>query len=124
MNSIATLKQTVIQTTKNLFKLSDEQLTGIEIKINVDKDRSFGDVSCNAAMVLAKVVGKNPRQIAQELIEVLQKENARTIKNIEVAGPGFLNLTLSDGLWQKFVLELYTQKESCFKLDHNQKKLK
>jgi len=128
MNSIAALKQTIIHETKNHFKLTDDQLMGIEIKINVDKDRSFGDMSCNAAMLLAKVVGKNPRQIAQELIDVLQEKYSADIKKIEIAGPGFMNLTLTDTLWQKFVIELFTHKESCFKLDFKldkeQKKLR
>jgi len=122
MNSISGLKQTIIQTTQDLYKLSDDQLAGIDIKINVDKDRSFGDVSCNAAMMLAKVVGKNPRQIAQELLEVLQKKNPEAIEKIEIAGPGFLNLTLTNSLWQKFVIELFTQKQTCFKPDFNHDK--
>lgn len=53
----------------------------------------FGDFATNVALQLAKPLGKSPREIAQAIIDNLQHE---AIASAEVAGPGFINITLSD----------------------------
>lgn len=63
-----------------------------EIKIERPKSKDHGDFASNIALALSKPVGKNPREVAQLLIEELSKE--KSIKKIEIAGPGFLNFTL------------------------------
>jgi arginyl-tRNA synthetase len=55
----------------------------------------YADVQVNAALALAKRVGAPPREVAQRLLDHL--ELGRVCANVEVSGPGFLNLTLSDG---------------------------
>ncbi|MDO8213690.1 arginine--tRNA ligase [Conexibacter sp. CPCC 206217] len=57
----------------------------------------FGDYSTNAAMLLAPRVGKPPREIAELLGEALLQQLGGALERYEVAGPGFLNLFLSDG---------------------------
>jgi arginyl-tRNA synthetase len=57
----------------------------------------FGDYSTNAAMLLAPRVGKPPREIADQLGGALQERLGGALERYEVAGPGFLNLFLSDG---------------------------
>ncbi len=61
------------------------------------RDAAHGDISTNAAMVLAKAAGMKPRDIAALLAAELTALPAVT--SAEVAGPGFLNLRLSDGFW-------------------------
>ncbi len=56
-------------------------------------DEQFGDYSTNVAMQLAGKVGKNPREIAEELAGKIRSDS---IQKTEVAGPGFLNITLTD----------------------------
>lgn len=56
-------------------------------------DEQFGDYATNVAMQLAKQVGKNPREIAQAIADNLQHES---IASTEVAGPGFINIRLTD----------------------------
>ncbi|UNE55202.1 arginine--tRNA ligase [Bartonella machadoae] len=80
-------------------------------KITVDppRDSSHGHLSTNAAMVLAKPIGLNPRVLAEKIIELLQ--NDPSIDSIDVAGPGFINITLTKPFWQdaiKSMLELGT----------------
>ncbi len=55
-------------------------------------DAQFGDFQINAAMPLAKKLGRPPRELAGPIAEALQREPA--IEKAEVAGPGFVNLTL------------------------------
>lgn len=53
----------------------------------------FGDVATNVALQLAKPLGRNPREIAEEIAEALRKTGE--YNKVEVAGPGFINVTLS-----------------------------
>jgi len=61
------------------------------------REASHGDISTNAAMVLAKPAGTNPRALAALLVEELVREPR--IASAEIAGPGFINLRLADGAW-------------------------
>lgn len=57
------------------------------------RDKSHGDFAVNAAMLLAKALKKNPREIAAEIIENIDKDTIGAV-NVELAGPGFINFTL------------------------------
>lgn len=59
------------------------------------KDASHGDFACNIALVLAKPEGKSPRDIALLIQELLKKDEGH-FKKVDIAGPGFINLTLAD----------------------------
>lgn len=65
------------------------------------RDASHGDVAVNAAMMLAKPAKMKPRDIAEALKAKL--ETAPDVEKIEVAGPGFLNITFKPGVWQQLV---------------------
>ena len=56
----------------------------------------FGDFQCNAAMALGKAAKRNPRDLAGAVAEILKA--APDLASVEVAGPGFLNLRLADGV--------------------------
>ncbi len=62
------------------------------------RDPAHGDLATNAAMVLAKPAGTNPRALAGALVAELEKEPRVT--SAEIAGPGFINLRLSDDAWR------------------------
>lgn len=59
-------------------------------------DEQFGDYSTNVAMRLAKQAGKNPREIAEQLAANIRENLSDTVADVSVAGPGFINLTLSE----------------------------
>jgi arginyl-tRNA synthetase len=65
---------------------------------------SFGDYSTNAALLLAPAVGSSPRELAPRLGDALALRLGDQLERYEVAGPGFLNLFLSDG-WHRAALE-------------------
>ncbi|HYF00478.1 MAG TPA: arginine--tRNA ligase [Planctomycetota bacterium] len=56
-------------------------------------DPKFGDLSCNAALRLAKTLGKPPRQLGETLAEELRKAGLPHLAKVDVAGAGFVNLT-------------------------------
>ena len=60
------------------------------------KKSGFGDYASNAAMLLSKAAGEPPRDVAARLAEELQSRLGDAIERVEVAGPGFLNLFLTD----------------------------
>ena len=73
---------------------------GIELsRITVEppRDASHGDMATNAAMVLAKDAGKKPRELAEALAEKLRADPL--IEKVEIAGPGFINMTLKAQAW-------------------------
>lgn len=60
---------------------------------------SHGDYAANVAMVLAKQVGKNPRELAEQIVVELEKNKLASISKIEVAGSGFINFYLTPGFF-------------------------
>ncbi|RUW29563.1 arginine--tRNA ligase, partial [Mesorhizobium sp. M1E.F.Ca.ET.041.01.1.1] len=74
------------------------------IAVEPPRDASHGDLATNAAMVLAKPTGQNPRALAEKLVEVLRAD--ADIASADVAGPGFVNLRLKDGFWQAHLAAL------------------
>ncbi|SIQ81632.1 arginyl-tRNA synthetase [Rhizobium sp. RU35A] len=71
------------------------------LTVESPRDPSHGDVATNAAMVLAKPLGTNPRALA-DVIAAKLKEDADVVE-VTVAGPGFINLRLSTGYWQRLL---------------------
>lgn len=69
-------------------------------------DEQFGDYATNVALQLAGKVEKSPRDIAEQLKKYIESNNDGSISNVEVAGPGFLNITLSDEILQKVVQDI------------------
>ncbi len=65
-----------------------------EITFEIPKEE-FGDLSVNIAMRLAKHFKKPPRDIAKDIIDNLDADE-KYIKNIEIAGPGFINISFTD----------------------------
>jgi arginyl-tRNA synthetase len=61
------------------------------------RDAGHGDIATNAAMVLAKPAGMAPRAVAELLAGALN--GVAAVRSVEVAGPGFLNLSLDDSFW-------------------------
>ena len=67
------------------------------VTVEPPRDAAHGDMATNAAMVLAKPAGLKPREIAASLAGRLATD--RRVDSAEVAGPGFINLTLAPGVW-------------------------
>ena len=65
------------------------------INLEHPEDLSHGDYSTNIAMVLAKQVAQNPRELAEKIVAEIKERLPKEISKIEVAGPGFINFYLS-----------------------------
>jgi arginyl-tRNA synthetase len=72
-----------------------------KVVVEPPRDPAHGDITTNAAMVLAKPAGKAPRDIAAALCEVLGAH--ADVASAEIAGPGFVNLRIAAGFWPGFI---------------------
>ena len=72
-------------------------LSRAAVAVEPPRDPSHGDLAINAAMVLAKPAGTNPRALAEALVAELSK--LPLVKSASIAGPGFINLTLAREAW-------------------------
>lgn len=100
----------------NLFSLAKDQVLSalqdlvppqIDLsKVSVDqpRDPSHGDLATNAAMVVAKPAGLNPRELAGQLSERLK--SWELVADVEVAGPGFINIRLKDQAWHDLLFAI------------------
>ncbi|HWM83769.1 MAG TPA: arginine--tRNA ligase [Pseudolabrys sp.] len=85
-----------------LAALADEGLlpSGLDLSrvvVEPPRDPSHGDMATNAAMVLAKEAGKKPRDLAEAIAVKLRTD--ALIDKVDIAGPGFINLTLKPAVW-------------------------
>ena len=71
------------------------------------REEGHGDWACTIAMRLAKAARMNPRQIAQILVDNLPENEL--IETVEIAGPGFINLTLANSVFQNVIAEVRAQ---------------
>ncbi len=85
------LEQAVAAAVKELF--------GADVAVELTRpDEQFGDYATNVALQLSKQVGKNPREIAEALSARLRDTAGDTVVEVSVAGPGFINLKVSDAV--------------------------
>jgi arginyl-tRNA synthetase len=71
------------------------------------RDASHGDVATNAAMVLSKAAGMNPRALAELLLAKLK--TAKDVADVSIAGPGFINARLKPDVWPRLLVSILQQ---------------
>lgn len=76
-----------------------------KLVIEEPKQPRFGDLSTNAGMLLAKEAGRPPKEIAAQIAEKLEAK-CPDIAKVEIAGPGFCNVTFKPTIWQKIIPEV------------------
>ena len=87
---------------KNLLKIP-KNFSGLTVELPPKKENS--DISCNAALILAKYNNISPINLANDLKKYFLS-TFKEFKNIEVAGPGFLNIYFDISFWKKHLLEI------------------
>ncbi|RQD58451.1 MAG: arginine--tRNA ligase [Desulfonatronovibrio sp. MSAO_Bac4] len=79
--------------------------------IEPPRDKKFGDLACNVAMMLSKQARQNPRQLA-ETIKKLVLEKSESLEKIDIAGPGFMNFTFKPEFWADTLKTVHQKKDS------------
>ena len=95
-------------------------LAGTDVQVPVitlerPRDPTHGDIACNIAMQLAKPLKKNPRELAQAIVDAVLANPARVglIDAIELAGPGFINLRVARAIKQS-IIKRVLQDAACY----------
>ncbi|NLY79207.1 MAG: arginine--tRNA ligase, partial [Lysinibacillus sp.] len=113
MNAVEQLQQSI----KDALKAAVDKAGLVEegaqynIHIEVPKDKSNGDFATNLAMQLTKLAKKPPRQIAEAIVENLETEGT-DIEKVEIAGPGFINITVRKDFLAEIIKAVKEQSEN------------
>jgi arginyl-tRNA synthetase len=88
------------------------------ISMEVPARREHGDWSSNAALAAAKSAGRQPRELAAQLVDHLNAHPAKHVVKVDIAGPGFINFHLSDSWLHDVVTEVVAEgRENYGKVD-------
>jgi len=114
---LKSIKKSILGLIKQEYQLSDKQITSIQITLNVDKSKDFGDLNCNAAMVLAKQLDQPSQTIAQQIKKIIdyEKELVHHIRLVESVGPGFINIHFHTHTWHTIAKELFFHPKASHK---------
>ena len=91
-------------------KLISDGLNKDGIAVETPRDKAFGDLSSNVAMVLSKQAKSNPRKLAEYFITHFSEDES--IESVEIAGPGFLNFKLRSHCWNAVIISILQKGKS------------
>ncbi len=115
LNIFKKIKSQISEILRENFTENIDENTLEKISSEPPKIDSHGHVSTNAAMVFAKNLNMNPRQLAEILLEKIKK--IPQIGKVEIAGPGFINLFMKDEFWQEQLRNMLNFHEEFAKSD-------
>ena len=101
MNLFAHFQGVVLEAV-DVLVLAGKLPAGLDVSrlaVEPPRDATHGDVATNAAMVLAKTAGMNPRALADLLVPLLTQNE--DVKSALAAGPGFINIKLKESFWPR-----------------------
>lgn len=106
MNLFRAFQGDIIAIVEKLAKVGSlpEGLDTSRITVEPPRDASHGDISTNAAMLLAKPAGMKPRDIAEMIAPEIGA--LKGVANVDVAGPGFINASLTDEFWHNRLVDV------------------
>ncbi|MFC4402837.1 arginine--tRNA ligase [Gracilibacillus xinjiangensis] len=102
------LKQAIKQAVLDAGLAKEEEIP--EIILEQPKEKAHGDYATNVAMQLARVAKKAPRQIADDIVAKLDNSKA-SIKEVEIAGPGFINFFMDNNYLTNLIPTILEQQE-------------
>ena len=94
----------------DLIKANRDTVDFGRLAVEAPRDPAHGDVATNAAMVLAKPLGTNPRALADVILPVLQADP--DVESVNVAGPGFINIKVTVAYWQRLLANMLSLGEN------------
>lgn len=109
MNIVSYYREVINNILIKEFSLKKDDIKNTSFEF--PKDFSLGDFSTNAAMVLSGKLKKSPKQIAEIIINLALKND--DIEKAEIAGKGFINITIKSQIWQELIFKII-KKESSY----------
>ena len=112
MNLFEQLKHAYSTFLQETFGIDSTLADSYAFDLNVDEAKAqFGDINSNAAMILAKQLKNNPRALAQQIADGFKHD---AVEKIEIAGPGFINIFLTQKAFNTLATQLFEQKDQFF----------
>lgn len=113
MNAVEKVQQSIKEALQQAILkaelVTEEQLPSVHLE--TPKDKANGDYATNIAMQLTKIAKKNPRQIAEAIIENLNMDGTM-MEKVDIAGPGFMNITVRKDYLQDVVKAVLTEEKN------------
>ena len=99
--------------------LQELDITDVVVEIEQPKDTDHGDFSSNVALVVGKVLKRDPRELAEEIARNMEYriKNLEFLDKVEIAGPGFINFWVSNEVLFKNIQQITAQKDEYGKSD-------
>ncbi len=120
-NPVGQLEQKLVgaltEAREKILQDRGEEIELPPVEVEVPREKSHGDYASNLAMVMAGKLGENPRQLAEALTDRL---NLDLVEKVEVAGPGFINLTLNKSWLTAAVDKILAAGEDYGRTDYGQ----
>lgn len=118
--SITTVFRALFIHINTLYNTTADDLHGVDVSLNTDPAKQqFGDITTNAALILAKKLHKNPREVAQQISTFIHPD----VQKIDIAGPGFINLFLTPDAFKKSLETLIDEGDAYFQGIQNPQKI-
>ena len=111
MNAVEKVQHAIKMAISEAVQKAELTAEPVEVHLESPKDKANGDYATNIAMQLTRIAKKAPRAIAEAILENLDKE-AANIEKIEIAGPGFINITIKKDYLLDVVKTVLEQKEN------------
>ena len=115
------IKESLYSIIIDLYGSSEFIHDEFEISIQDNKEKEYGDLASNVALVLAKPLKRNPREIAEEI--KIKFITDKEIVKVDVAGPGFINFFLSKESHGAILKDISIQKNNFGKFESNNQKV-
>lgn len=108
-----------------IVKILKETIKSELVTVDIPDSLEFGDYSTNIAMVLAKRESKNPRELAEKIVDKLHRSNelSKIVEKIEIAGAGFINFWIKKQVLLENLVQINKEKDQYGDLDINKGKL-
>jgi arginyl-tRNA synthetase len=111
------IKSRVYRAIEQLIKHKTE----VEFSVESPKNPEHGDISTNAGMIIQKMIGKKPVEIAQDLVDILKQDEilSTLVRDFAVVSPGFINMRIKNDVLYNFLENLNVNGANIFKEDIN-----
>ncbi|MFD1032939.1 arginine--tRNA ligase [Metaplanococcus flavidus] len=111
MNAVEKVQQAIKSAIAEAVEKAELTADPVDVHLESPKDKANGDYATNIAMQLTKVARKAPKVIAEAIVANMDKESAN-IEKVEIAGPGFINITIKKDYLLDVVKTVLEQQEN------------
>lgn len=115
------LKSMIVDAAAPLLQAGNAPEAELNIELDIPKVAEHGDYASNVALGLTRILKRNPREIASQIVANLN-DSGGMLEKVEIAGPGFLNFFIKPGAWLEIVRDILNNPDEYGRQDLGQGK--